>query len=75
MGRDGLIITATAASQVEPGAALIIFGTPTPAAPVTVFPLQIEEILFAIVLTPEALIQLPQCYSTKHIPLFTPKLK
>jgi hypothetical protein len=58
MGRDRLIITATAASQVEPGAALIIFGTTTPSAPVASFPLQIEEILFAIVLIFEAPVKL-----------------
>jgi hypothetical protein len=58
MGRDRFIVTTTPATQVEPGAALIIFGTPTPSAPVAFFPFQIEEILSAIVLTPEALIKL-----------------
>jgi hypothetical protein len=75
MGRDGLIITTTAASQVGPGPALIIFGTPTPSAPVAFLPLQIEEILFAIVLIFEIPVKLLHCYSLEHTLLFSPKLK
>jgi hypothetical protein len=52
----------------------MIFRAATFAAPVTVFPLQIEQILSAIILFLKELIKLLNRYSLKHTNIFSTKI-
>jgi hypothetical protein len=51
---------------MEPGSPFMALGATAPSTPVTIFPLQIEKILLAIVLFFKELIKLLNGHALKH---------
>ena len=74
IGGNRFIISTALTTHMKPGFAFMTFRETASPAPVAIFPLQIEQILFAIALLFKGLIKLLNRYPLEHTKYFSPKL-